>query len=341
MDPYGPATRYFDVFSRGTNSCSWNAAPWAPWVKLSQYNGSTGPNGSDTRVFISIDWANAPPKPNMTTVNINITTPCRGLDKYAYSPPMVQVPVYLRAVPSNFTTGFVESDGHIAIEGPHYQAIIPPSAAAESDTNPDSTSLSKPILKTNSASDNSNSSPSSNLTYHTITSYGRTLGGVGLWPLNTEKLTVATAPALEYNLYLFTNTTAANVTVYLSPTQNYLGDSNPLQYAIALYPSGSAAPQPILVTPVGPTVGASMPAGWDGAVADGVWGLTGNYTTTAFAVALEGAYTLRIWALLPGVVVQKIIVDMGGVRPSYLGPPESFLVGRDRVGGYNGTSFLG
>lgn len=340
MDLYGPVTRYFDVFTRGTNSCSWNASPWAPWVKLSQYNGSTGPNGSDSRVFISIDWANAPPGPNTTTVNINITTPCRSLDKYGYPAPMVQVPVYLRSVPSNFTKGFVESDGHIAIEGPHYQAIIPPSGATASNTTSNSTSLFKRILTPNSPSQKRDSSSTNNVTYHTFTKYGRTSGGVGLWPLNTEKLTVSTAPALEYNLYLFSNSSAANVTVYLSPSQNYLGDNNPLQYAIALYRSGSGPPQkPTIVTPVGRTVGANMPDGWGYAVGDGVWGHTGNYTTSRFNVTREGAYTLRIWALLPSVVVQKVIVDMGGVRPSYLGPPESFLVGRDGAGKYNQTSF--
>ncbi|KAL2024908.1 hypothetical protein VTK56DRAFT_3607 [Thermocarpiscus australiensis] len=317
LDPYGPATRYFEVFSRGTKDCEWTASPWQPWVKLSQYTGTVGPNGPDTRVYISIDWANAPKAPYSDTININVTTPCRGLDRYGYGLPRVQVPVVARRVPSNFTRGFVESDGHVAISAAHYQSVLPP-AQSSSPRN------------------------ANNVTYHTFAQYGRTGSGVGLVPLETEKLAVETAPALEYDLYLFTNHSAANVTLLISPALNYLGDYDPLEYAVSLAPKGAQGQDQTVthVRPVGPTVGGGMPDGWEGAVADGVWGRYGRYTTSSFAVPREGPYALRVWALMPGVVVQKIVVDLGGVRPSYLGPPESFLVGRDVLGRRNGTSFL-
>nr|XP_036578602.1 immunoglobulin i-set domain-containing protein [Colletotrichum truncatum]KAF6785897.1 immunoglobulin i-set domain-containing protein [Colletotrichum truncatum] len=318
LDPYGALTRYFEVFTRGTQGCEWTASPWQPWVKLSQYNGTVGGNnGTDTRVHVSIDWENAPKAPNATQVYINITTPCRGLERYAGPGQRVIIPVVNRAVPSNFTKGFVESDGHVSIEGPHYQNIVQPSSSSSSNS----------------------SSNSSKLEYHVFENYGRTLGGVGLYPADSEKVKLGEGPALEYNMYLFTNSSKANVTLYISPTANYLGDGNPLEYGISLFPSGSDGPQPKTVQPVGKTQGQNMPDGWGYAVGDAVWGLTGNYTTTSFNVTQEGAYTLRIWALLPNIIVQKVVVDLGGVRKSYLGPPESFLLGRDEQGKYNQTTF--
>ncbi|KAK4187492.1 hypothetical protein QBC35DRAFT_233302 [Podospora australis] len=312
LEPYGPTTRYFDIFSRGTKDCQWSAVPWYPWVKLSQYNGTVGANSnSDQRVFISVDWNH--PGINSSSVPINITTPCRGMDRYGFGLPRVNVPVRLRSVPSTFTEGFVESDGHVSISGAHFKEIVPP--------------------KTDSGV---------NATYHTFDSFGRTGSGVGLVPLSLEKLTIDTAPALEYDVYLFTNHSAANVTLFISPALNYLGEyGDKLEYAVALYPKGGE-PKIKRVTPVGETVGTGMPEGWGAAVANQAWGpyQTGHLTRSSFEVTKEGAYTLRIWALMPGIVVQKVIVDVGGVRPSYLGPPESFLVGRDEVGKRNGTSFL-
>nr|CEG02827.1 unnamed protein product [Fusarium pseudograminearum CS3487] len=310
LEPFGAQSRYIDVFHRGPKSCNWFAAPWEDYVKLSHYNGTVGGNnGSDSRVYVTVDWDKAPKAPNTTEVFINVTSDCQGFERYSGRDPKIVATVINRELPESFEEGFVESDGHVSIEASHYQKI------REGDSN------------------------SSSLEYRTIKNYGRTLAGVGLYPLDTEKLDVGEGPALEYDMYLYTNTSAANVTIFMSPGANYLGDRNPLEYAIVLYPSGEEQPDPTLVRPIGPNVGTNMPDGWGYAVGNAVWGLYGNYTTSSFEVPKEGAYTLRIWALLPNILIQKIVVDLGGVRQSYLGPPESFLLGRDEQGKYNGTSF--
>jgi len=36
-----------------------------------------------------------------------------------------------------------------------------------------------------------------------------------------------------------------------------------------------------------------------------------------------GPRRLRIWLLDPEIILQKIVVETGEVRPSYLGPPQS------------------
>jgi hypothetical protein len=44
---------------------------------------------------------------------------------------------------------------------------------------------------------------------------------------------------------------------------------------------------------------------------------------TSHRVARPGRHTVKFWALDPGLVPQRLVVDAGWLRPSYLGPPES------------------
>ena len=45
--------------------------------------------------------------------------------------------------------------------------------------------------------------------------------------------------------------------------------------------------------------------------------------TTRHTLASPGKHVLKFWRVDPGVVLEKIVVDCGGLKFSYLGSPES------------------
>ena len=48
-------------------------------------------------------------------------------------------------------------------------------------------------------------------------------------------------------------------------------------------------------------------------------------TQTKHLLDKKEKHTLRIRPLDPGLVMQKIMIDLGGLKPSFLGAPESFI----------------
>lgn len=52
--------------------------------------------------------------------------------------------------------------------------------------------------------------------------------------------------------------------------------------------------------------------------------------TSGHSISAAGPHTLRVWMVDPGVVIDKIVIDSGGVKPSYFGPPETAASGRIR-----------
>jgi hypothetical protein len=167
-------------------------------------------------------------------------------------------------------------------------------------------------------------SPAGNLSYTVLPHYGRTLSALKLNNPLAEGLTTSTAPMLEYDFYTFTPTTkdkGLNLTLILSPTLN-VNPKKPVAYVAQIDDMPQMRRQ--FVTDQKQP---DFPVGWGVAVAENAWRNTTNWGAVA-----PGKHTLKLWLVEANVVLQKVVLDLGGVAYSHNGPPESF-----RIGG-NGTA---
>ena len=143
-----------------------------------------------------------------------------------------------------------------------------------------------------------------------IPDLGRTLSSMSIFPVTAASITApANAPRLEYKMYLF-DPKEVEVEAILSPTQNFQPGRG-LRYAIAFDDQ-----QPQIID----MVEHNNPKEWGETVKDSV-----RKVKTKFNVSGAGYHTLRFFMVDPGVVLQKLVVNTGGVKPSYLGPPESYF----------------
>ncbi len=156
-----------------------------------------------------------------------------------------------------------------------------------------------------------------------IEDYGRTLSGLRAEaPVDAPPATPGKDSAcLEYQMYLFT-AGRAEVTAITAPTLNFLAGRD-LRLAVSF---DDEPPQVVTLVPSGyQAMHANMD--WEKAVGDNA-----RYVRTMHNVAQPGYHMLKIWMVDPGVVLQKLVVDLGGLKPSYLGPPESYRGSESVVG---------
>ncbi len=148
-----------------------------------------------------------------------------------------------------------------------------------------------------------------------VQGYGHTLSGMR----TTAPIDAATpepgknSPSLEYRMYLL-DSGSVKVDGYFGPSLNVVPGRG-LRYAVSF---DDDRPQVISLVPQ--TFSAQNGnRDWEHLVEN-----NGQISQSIHTLAKAGYHTLKIWMVDPGVVLEKIGVDLGGVRSTYLGPPESY-----------------
>jgi hypothetical protein len=121
------------------------------------------------------------------------------------------------------------------------------------------------------------------------------------------------SPCLEYRMYLF-DAGSVKVEGTFGPALNFMPNRG-VRYAVSF---DSNPPQEITLVPKGYSA-QNGNREWERTVED-----NGRHSSSIHRIGEPGFHTLKVWMIDPGVVLEKIVVDAGGVKPSYLGPPESY-----------------
>lgn len=147
-----------------------------------------------------------------------------------------------------------------------------------------------------------------------IPDLGRTLSSMSIFPATAPSvMPPKNSPHLEYKMFLF-DSGRLEVETILSPTLNFVSGRG-LRFALSF---DNESPQMVTAVPENYTAGDGN-RDWEHTVAD-----SARIIKTPFILSKSGEHTLKVWMVDPGVVLQKIVVDCGGLKSSYLGPPESF-----------------
>ncbi len=157
------------------------------------------------------------------------------------------------------------------------------------------------------ASHFTNAINNNSITWKIIPDIGKTGDGVTTFPVTVSSSALnKNTPHLEYEFNCY-DSGKITVDTYLSPTLNFHNDG--LRFAVSI---DDETPQII-----------NMHEGkeetvWRKWVADNIIIKTSNHN-----LIKSGKHTLKYWMVDGGIVLQKLVIDFGGLKPSYLGPAET------------------
>lgn len=154
-----------------------------------------------------------------------------------------------------------------------------------------------------------NKSESGSIFWKTLPNHGRTLSAITPFPVTSVAQVPGNqnSPFLEYEFNVF-DTASATVYFYMSPSLHFI-ENKGLRFA---YSIDNENPEILDIHS-----NRSLKA-WENNVGNSI-----NITSSSFKLQKKGLHRLKFWMVDPGVVLQKIVIDLGGMKNTYLGPPES------------------
>jgi glycosyl hydrolase family 115 (putative glucuronidase)/glycosyl hydrolase family 115 len=156
-----------------------------------------------------------------------------------------------------------------------------------------------------------------NIKWKIIPDMGRDGDGITTFPVTAAEQTINKNSArLEYEFYTY-DSGQAKVNAYFSPTLNFHNIPQGLRYAISI---DNEEPQIISINKDDNDTKI-----WSQWVSNNI-----IISTSTHTIAKPGKHTVKYWMVSPAVVLQKLVVDLGGVKPSYLGPPETIVKSKMR-----------
>lgn len=144
--------------------------------------------------------------------------------------------------------------------------------------------------------------------FDVITNHGRTESSISAYPITDDSTTdLAQAPYVEYDVYFF-STGEFTVYSHFAPSLNFVPGRG-IRYGIGF--EGETAQTIDFLEDLSDQA-------WETSVLDNIRTAASTHT-----IDKPGLHRLRFYRVDPGATLQKIVIDTGNLKPSYLGPPQS------------------
>lgn len=153
-----------------------------------------------------------------------------------------------------------------------------------------------------------------------IPGYGRGLSSLKVFPTTAKFSDASDAPYVEYKVFAYGDEDY-NMDTYFAPSNPVDADNISMKFGVSV--DGGDIQQIDVITN-SYTAGAWSDSTWSKGVQNNVHTITAELGNLAW-----GEHTIRIYAVDPALVLQKIVLYSDSKLPaSYFGPPESYYTGK-------------